>query len=117
MLSMKKMLVLVVAGATLGTASVAGANEKIEGKVLRTKLTACEPRANGGGCQGTLFLESTVDGKVQSVPIQVSMDTIIKRGKDYIFLPATQGSTVSVAYAMNKDQKAATTIDVITRKQ
>lgn len=113
----KKFMMVAAIGAAIGIGPLAGmAHEKIEGKVVRTKLTACQPRPNGGGCAGTLTLETNVGGKAEQMPIKVSMDTIIRKGKDFIFLPATQGSTVAVDYKIDKGEKAATLIEVVSKK-
>jgi hypothetical protein len=113
----RKFMVVAAVGTAIGMTAFAGmAEEKIQGKVVRTKLTACQPRANGGGCEGTLTLETNVGGKAQQTPIKVTADTIIKRGKDFIFLPATQGSTVAVDYKVEKGEKAATMIDVVSAR-
>jgi len=118
MRGMKKLLVLTAISMAGVMVSVAGmAEEKIEGKVSRTKLTACHPRASGGGCEGNLTLETNVDGKAQQMPIKVVADTIIRKGKDYLFLPATQGSTVAVTYAVEKGEKVAKSIDVLAGKK
>jgi len=110
----KNIVVVAALGIAVGISPLASiAQEKIQGKVVRTKLTACQPRANGGGCAGTLMLETNVDGKAQQMPIKVDMDTIIRKGKDFIFLPATQGSAVAVTYKVEKGEKAATSIDVV----
>lgn len=72
-----------------------------------------DPRPTGGGCQGTLTLETKADGTAQQVAIAVIADTIIKKGKDYLLLPATQGSSVVVSYVAAKEQKVVKSIDVV----
>ena len=89
------------------------ANEKLEGKVIRTNLTMCNPKPTGGSCEGDLTLETTAGGAAQQVAIAVTADTIIRKGKDFTFLPATQGSSVAVDYVTEKGQKIAKSIDVI----
>ncbi len=89
------------------------AQEKIEGKVTRTNLTLCQPKPTGGGCEGTLTLETRLDGKAQQIVIKVTFDTIIKKGQDYVLLPSTRGSSVVVSYAIEKGEKVAKTIDVV----
>ena len=98
MRGMKKLLVLTAIGMAGVMVSVAGmAEEKIEGKVSRTKLTACHPRASGGGCEGNLTLETNVDGKAQQMPIKVVADTIIRKGKkDSFRLVSTQAQGQAV---------------------
>ncbi len=107
-------LVIAFAGmlAVLPTASFA--DEKVEGKVIRAELTLCDPRPAGGGCQGTLTLETKADGSTaQQMAITVIADTIIRRGQDFLLLPATQGSSVVVTYVAEKGQKVAKSIDVV----
>lgn len=113
----RKFWVVAAIGAAVGLSPLAGmAQEKIQGKVVRTKLTACQPRPNGGGCAGNLTLETNAGGKAEQMPVKVTMDTIIKKGKDFIFLPATQGSTVAVDYKVEKGEKTATTIEVVSAR-
>ncbi len=102
---------LVVVAATAPAVSVA--DEKLEGNVVGTNLTLCHPRPTGGGCEGTLTLEMKTSGTAQQVAIKVIADTIIKKGQDYLFLPATQGSAVVVSYVTDKGQKVAKSIDVV----
>ena len=102
---------LVALALTLATLPVLSlAEEKIEGKVVRTTLTACE--AKPGGCEGTLALETTIQGKPSQVIFKVVKGTFIKKGGDYIFLPATQGSTVVITYVTEKGEKVARLIEV-----
>jgi hypothetical protein len=96
-----------------GAPAVSLAADKIEGRVVHTNLTLCQPRPNGGGCESTLTLETTAGGTAQQVAIKVIADTIIRKGRDYLFLPATQGSSVAVSYVTDKGQKVATSIDVV----
>lgn len=96
-----------------GAFTVAIADEKIEGKVVATNLTLCHPRPTGGGCSGTLTVETKAGGTVQPVVINVIADTIIRKGKSYLFLPATQDSTVVVSYITDKGKKVAKSIEVV----
>src|SRR5712692_6780074 len=89
-------IALVVMALVTPTASVA--DEKIEGKVMRTNLTLCHPRPTGGGCEGTLTLETKADGTAQQVAIKVIADTVIKKGQDYLLLPQTQDYSVIVTF-------------------
>lgn len=98
-------------------ATVAVADEKLEGKVVATNLTLCSPRPTGGGCAGTLTLETKTSGATQSIVINVIQDTIIRKGSNYLFLPATQGNTVVVTYVTDKGQKVAKAIDVVGATQ
>lgn len=89
------------------------AEDKIEGKVVHTNLTLCHPKPGGGGCEGTLTLETTSAGSAQKIAIKVIADTIIKKGRDVLFLPATQGNSVVVTYTNQKGQKVAKSINVV----
>lgn len=89
------------------------ADEKVEGKVVRTNLTLCQPRPTGGGCEGTLTLEPKAGGTAQEMAIKVTADTLIKKGGDFVFLPSTQGSSVVVSYVTQKGEKVAKSIDVL----
>ena len=109
----KRMVLLTAFAVIVAVApTVSLADERVEGKVARAELTMCDPRPTGGGCQGTLTLETKVDGTTQQVEITVIADTIIRRGQDYLLLPATQGSSVVVSYVTDKGQKVARSIDV-----
>lgn len=89
------------------------ADEKLQGKVVRAELTLCHPRPTGGGCEGSLTLETKSDGSAQQVAIKVIADTIIRKGADYLVLPATEGSMAVVTYVTEKEQKVARSIDVV----
>ena len=93
--------------------TVSLADEKLEGNVVGTNLTLCHPRPTGGGCEGNLTLETKAEGTAQRVTINVIADTIIRKGEDYLLLPATQGSSVVVSYVTEKGQKVARSIDVV----
>jgi hypothetical protein len=105
-------VVLLTAFAVMAAAAttVSIADEKIEGKVVLTNLTLCQPKPTGGGCEGTLTLETKADATAQQVAIKVTADTIIRKGQDYL---ATQGSSVVVSYVTEKGQKVAKSIDVV----
>ena len=99
---------------TVAAPGVSVADEKVEGKVADTNLTLCHPRpTGGGGCEGTLTLETKTGGATQQVAIKVIADTIIKKGQDYLLLPQTQGNSVIVTYVTDKGQKVARSIDVL----
>jgi hypothetical protein len=98
---------------TAAAPAVSVADEKLEGKVVHTNLTLCHPRSTGGGCEGTLTLETKTGGAAQQMAIKVIADTIIRKGQDYLLLPQTQDSSVVVTYATDKGQKVAKSIDVV----
>lgn len=97
--------------------NVAFAQEKVEGKVVQTNLTACAPRPTGGGCEGTLTLEPKTGGSAQAMAIKVTADTLIRKGEAFVFLPSTQGSSVVVNYVTQKGEKVAKSIDVLGAAQ
>lgn len=109
----RRILLTGLVAMTATAPGVSVADEKIEGKVVRTNLTLCQPRPSGGGCEGTLTLEITAQGKAQQLPIKVIADTIIKKGQDFQFLPQTQEKSVVVTYVTEKGQKVAKSIDVL----
>jgi hypothetical protein len=89
------------------------AEEKMEGKVVRTSLTLCNPQPTGGGCEGTVILETSSGGQDQRISFKVTFDTKIRKGQDYTVLPATRGSSVVVSYITEKGEKVAKSIEVI----
>ena len=106
---------LVLTTAAAPTVSVA--DEKIEGNVVQATLTLCHPRPTGGGCEGTLTLETKAGGSAQQVAIKVIEDTIIRKGQDYLYLPQTQGNSVVITYVAQKGEKVAKSIDVVGAAQ
>lgn len=96
-----------LAGALFALSLPALAQEKIEGKVLSTKLTVCTFKP--GGCEGTMVLETA---KPEQVTIKVPLGTMIKKGEEVVFLPALRGRTVSVTHVTEKGDKIARAIDV-----
>ena len=83
------------------------AQEKIEGKVLSTKLTACTFKP--GGCEGTMVLETA---KSEQVTIKVPLGTLIQKGNETVYLPALRGRVVSVTHVTAKGETIARSIDV-----
>jgi len=81
--------------------------EKVEGKVLSTKLTACTFKP--GGCEGTMVLETA---KPEQLTIKVPLGTMIRKGSETVYLPALRGRTVSVTHVTEKAEKIARAIDV-----
>ena len=94
-----------------GLLSTSLAQEKIEGTVISTNLTACEIKP--GGCEGTLVLEAKIAGKAERVSFKVPKGTLIMKGQDYTLLPAIQGSTVAIVYDVKAGgEKVAKSITV-----
>jgi len=112
---MKRNTVLALAAAfVLGLAAgTAYAQEKLEGKVVSTKLTACDFKP--GGCEGSMVLEVEAGGKTEQATIKVQRGVLIKHGSENLFLPALRGSVVSVSYVTEKGEKVAKSIDVVKK--
>jgi hypothetical protein len=87
---------------------VEAAEERIEGTVVTTTLTACDMKP--GTCQGSLVLDTK--GKDGQVPVKVPKGTQIKKGNDHMFLPALKGSQVTIAYVNDKGARVAKSIEV-----
>lgn len=85
--------------------------EKIEGKVVGTKLTHCDMNVKVGGCAGTLKLERMVGDKAEELTINVPLGTPIKRGTESVYLPALRGKTVVVMQVTEKNERVAKTIE------
>lgn len=103
----KLLVTAVVAGVLSAFSWTVTAQEKIEGKVLSTKLTACTFKP--GGCEGTMVLETA---KPEQVTLKVPLGTMIQKGSETIYLPALRGRTVSVTHVTEKGEKIARSIDV-----
>ena len=100
-------LIAALAGSFSTLSGMSAAQEKIEGKVLRTKLTACTFKP--GGCEGTMVLETA---KPEQITIKVPLGTMIRKGNETVFLPALRGRTVSVTHVTEKGERVARAIDV-----
>lgn len=88
------------------------AQERIEGKVLRTKTTHCDMNVKSGGCAGTLTMERKVDGKTEELTFNVPLGTPIARGGETAYLPALRGKTVTVTHVSEKNERVAKAIEV-----
>lgn len=85
--------------------------EKIEGKVIKTDLTACSVvPGKVGTCEGTLVLESKANGKAHQTTFKVTRDTILKKGDEKVFLFQLHGTPVTVTFVTEKDEKLAKTV-------
>jgi hypothetical protein len=88
------------------------AEERIEGTVVSTKLTACDFKP--GTCEGSLVLDTkSKDGQVT---VKVPKGTQIKKGTDHLFLPALKGSQVAIGYVNDKGERVAKSIEVKSAK-
>jgi hypothetical protein len=87
------------------------AEERLEGKVIKTHLTACGVvPGKVGTCEGTLMLEPQGGERTAPVTVQITRDTVLKKGQEKAFLFQLEGSTVTVAYVTAGDQKVARSV-------
>jgi len=93
--------------------SVVLAQQKIEGTVVGTTLTACDMKP--GTCEGTMVLD-TKGATPGQVTIKVPKGTQIKQGEGHLFLPGTKGRAVAITYVENKGEKVAKSIEVKSAK-
>jgi hypothetical protein len=103
----------VIAALTLLSMAPAGAaQERIEGKVVGTKLTHCEMNVKIGGCAGTLTLQHTGERGREELKFTVRLGTPITRGAETMYLPALRGKTVAVTQAVEGGERIAKAIEV-----
>lgn len=95
----------------LTLAPLALAQERIEGKVVGTKLTHCDMNVKIGGCAGTMKLERKAGDKTEELTINVPLGTPIRKGAETVYLPALRGKTVAVTQAMEKNERIAKAIE------
>lgn len=88
--------------------------DKVEGVVVNTNLTACSFKP--GGCAGHLVLETQQSGKPTQTTIQVPLGTQIKKGGEQTYLPTLQDQAVTVLLTTKKGEKVAQSIDVVGKR-
>ncbi len=71
----------------IGLPNLAGAQERIEGTVISTKLTTCDFKP--GTYEVTLVLDT--GGKGAPGPIKAPKGTHIMKGRDHLSLPGRKG--------------------------
>lgn len=91
-------------------ASMAHAQERVEGKVTGTHLTLCQFKP--GGCEGTLTLAPAGAGKVEDLKVKVPLGTVIRKGKEVVYLPTLRGKNVAVTYVTEKGERIARAVEV-----
>ncbi len=96
----------------LAAPAILAAEERIEGTVISTTLTACDFKP--GTCEGALILDTK--GKDEQVTVNVPKGTQIKKGNDHIFLPGLKGNQVAIAYVNDKGVRVAKSIEVTSGK-
>lgn len=85
--------------------------EKMEGTVIKTNLTACSVvPGKVGTCEGTLVLESKAEGKPHQITVKVTRDTVLKKGDEKVFLFQLQGAPVIVTFFENKGEQVAQSV-------
>lgn len=87
--------------------------EKIEGKVIGTKLTHCDMNVKIGGCAGTLKMERKAGDKTEELTINVPLGTPITRGTETVYLPALRGKTIVVTQVTEKNERVAKAIEQV----
>ncbi len=97
----------------LAVASVVQAQQRIEGTVVSTKLTACDMKP--GGCEGTMTLD-TKGATPGQVTIKIQKGTVLKHGDGHLFLPGTMGRSVAITYVEDKGEKIAKSVEVKAAK-
>ncbi len=104
---------LVMALMLMLTASTpfAFSQEKVDGKVIKTNLTACSVvPGKVGTCEGTLILENMKDGKPNQMTVKVTRDTALKKGDEKVFLFQLQDAPVTVTFSETKNEKVAQSV-------
>ena len=85
--------------------------EKIEGKVVNTNLTACSVvPGKVGTCEGTLILENMKDGKPNQMTVKITRDTMLRKGDEKVFLFQLQGAAVTIHFLTEKGEKLAQSV-------
>ncbi len=92
----------------LASPLVEAAEERIEGTVVTTTLTACDFKP--GTCEGSLVLDTK--GKDGQVTVKVPKGTQIKKGADHLFLPGVRGQPVVISVVTEKGERVARSIEV-----
>jgi hypothetical protein len=96
----------------LASPAVQAAEERIEGTVISTKMTACDFKPDT--CEGSLVLDTkSKDGQVT---VKVPKGTQIKKGDGHLFLPGLRGSPVAIGYVNDKGERVAKSIEVKSAK-
>ena len=106
---MRSALITLAVLTVFAPASIALAQQQVEGTVVSTKLTACDMKP--GSCEGTMTLD-TKGATPGQVTIKVQKGTVIKHGDGHLFLPGTKGRLVAITYVEDKGEKVAKSIEV-----
>jgi len=85
--------------------------ETIEGKVVKTNLTACSVvPGKVGTCEGTLILERMSNGKPSQMTVKITRDTMLKKGDEKVFLFQLQDAPATVTFSQDKGEKVAQSV-------
>lgn len=106
-----KVLFVALLGLMLA-APAALAQEKIEGKVIGTKLTHCAMDGKVGGCAGTLTMQRKGSRTPEELTFDVPLGTPITQGSEVVYLPALRGRTVVITQVASRKERVAKTIEV-----
>lgn len=96
----------------LSHATAASGQEKMEGKVVATRLTHCDMEKKSGGCAGTLKMERKSGDRAQELTFNVPLGTPITRGSETVYLPALRGKTVVITHITEKNELVAKAIEL-----
>lgn len=108
---LRRVASIAVVSLAAGQAFSASAEDRIEGTVVRTKLTQCDMATHR--CEGFLDLQTEKSGKGDPTVIRVVADTTIKKGEERMYLPALRKNVVSINYVTDKGEKVAKAIEVL----
>lgn len=90
---------------------VGSSQEKVEGTVISTNLISCSVvPGKVGTCEGTLVLESKVNGKPRQMTVKITRDTALKKGDEKLFLFQLQGAPVTIHFVTDKGEKVAQSV-------
>lgn len=104
-------LLPIAAAVLFSHAPVLLAQERIEGKVVGTKLTHCDMNVKIGGCAGTMKLERKAGDKTEELTFNVPLGTPIRKGTETVYLPGLRGKTVMVTHVVEKNERVAKAIE------
>ncbi|MGQ0651438.1 MAG: hypothetical protein ACT4P4_04075 [Betaproteobacteria bacterium] len=109
----RRLISLLAAGTLLASYAIAAlGQERMEGKVVGTRLTHCDMNVKIGGCAGTMKLERAAGDKKEELSFNVPLGTPITRGSEAVYLPALRGKTVVVTHVTEKSERVAKAIEL-----
>jgi hypothetical protein len=86
--------------------------DTVRGTIVRSVLTLCSLRPEGGGCTGSLILETGHEGAVVRREFRVVPETIIRQGGKPGLLHRVERKNAVVAYVATKGENVARTVDI-----